>query len=65
MDRKVSVQLARKPNEQTNGDDTSQNQRRKRFTYRGRGRGGRGRGRGGRAVRTFHSFALGYKLISS
>ena len=46
LERKVSVQLARKPDAETpKSDDAAQ---RKRST--GRGRGGRGRGRGGRAA---------------
>jgi len=45
LDRKVSVQLARKPDEAAK---TEANAERKRST--GRGRGGRGRGRGGRAA---------------
>jgi len=46
LDRKVSVQLARKPDEAGKSDGA--NAERKRST--GRGRGGRGRGRGGRAT---------------
>lgn len=45
LDRKVSVQLARKPDEAAKSDANAE---RKRST--GRGRGGRGRGRGGRAA---------------
>lgn len=46
LDRKVSVQLARKPDEA--GKTEGASAERKRST--GRGRGGRGRGRGGRAT---------------
>lgn len=46
LDRKVSVQLARKPDEA--GKTEGATAERKRST--GRGRGGRGRGRGGRAA---------------
>lgn len=48
MDRKVSVQLAHKPDEPAaNGDKSDDAASRKRNNTRGRGRGGRG-GRGGR-----------------
>ena len=46
LDRKVSVQLARKPDEAAKSEGATAE--RKRST--GRGRGGRGRGRGGRAA---------------
>jgi len=45
LERKVSVQLARKPDEAAKSEANAE---RKRST--GRGRGGRGRGRGGRAA---------------
>lgn len=54
LDRKVSVQLARKPETQeekaAKGENTDTNRRRSsgRGRFRGRGRGGRGGGRGGR-----------------
>lgn len=49
LERKVSVQLARKPDEQApKTSEEGEGAQRKRST--GRGRGGRGRGRGGRAV---------------
>lgn len=52
LERKVSVQLARKPEQTTpkaEGSPTEGGEDRKRAS--GRGRGGRGRGRGGRAAR--------------
>ena len=48
MDRKVSVQLARKPEPATETAESGEGQQRRRNSTRGRGRG---RGRGGRAAR--------------
>jgi hypothetical protein len=57
LNRKVSVQLARKPetaqekaDAATSGAEGSGNENRRKTSGRGRGRGGRG-GRGGRAAR--------------
>ena len=49
LDRKVSVQLARKPEPNAEATETSEGQERRRTSTRGRGRG---RGRGGRAPRS-------------
>ncbi|KAI9726593.1 MAG: hypothetical protein M1828_000960 [Chrysothrix sp. TS-e1954] len=53
LDRKVSVQLARKPEEAAAGDEIANGEGRKRQSSRGRGRGRGGRrgGRGGRSPR--------------
>ncbi|KAI9652172.1 MAG: hypothetical protein M1831_007153 [Alyxoria varia] len=52
LDRKVSVQLARKPDEGTDGEGISKkSSQRKRSSGRGRGRGGRRGGRSGRTTR--------------
>lgn len=48
LDRKVSVQLARKPDAEGFKTESGETAQRKRST--GRGRGGRGRGRGGRTT---------------
>lgn len=48
MDRKVSVQLARKPEPAAEVAESGDGQQRRRNSTRGRGRG---RGRGGRAAR--------------
>jgi len=48
LERKVSVQLARKPEPEGSKTETGETAQRKRST--GRGRGGRGRGRGGRTT---------------
>ena len=48
MDRKVSVQLARKPEPAAEAAETGESQQRRRNSTRNRGRG---RGRGGRAAR--------------
>ncbi|KAK5104384.1 hypothetical protein LTS08_002272 [Lithohypha guttulata] len=48
LERKVSVQLARKPDAEAPKTEDGQTAQRKRSS--GRGRGGRGRGRGGRAA---------------
>ena len=48
LERKVSVQLARKPDAEAPKSSDDATAQRKRST--GRGRGGRGRGRGGRAT---------------
>ncbi|EXJ80390.1 hypothetical protein A1O1_08534 [Capronia coronata CBS 617.96] len=47
LERKVSVQLARKPDQSGSAEEGAEGAERKRSS--GRGRGGRGRGRGGRA----------------
>ena len=48
LDRKVSVQLARKPEPAVEGAEGGENQQRRRPSTRGRGRG---RGRGARSAR--------------
>jgi RNA recognition motif-containing protein len=49
LERKVSVQLARKPDQIGAGEGTGSGAEGERKRSAGRGRGGRGRGRGGRA----------------
>ncbi|KAK5061493.1 hypothetical protein LTR84_008037 [Exophiala bonariae] len=49
LERKVSVQLARKPEQNATGNDSAAEGDADRKRSAGRGRGGRGRGRGGRA----------------
>jgi RNA recognition motif-containing protein len=49
LERKVSVQLARKPDQTGAGEGTGSGAEGERKRSAGRGRGGRGRGRGGRA----------------
>lgn len=51
LERKVSVQLARKPDQSGGEGATSGAEGAERKRSSGRGRGGRGRGRGGRAPR--------------
>lgn len=48
LDRKVSVQLARKPEPAAEGAETGEKETKRRNSTRGRGRG---RGRGGRSAR--------------